>query len=75
MDGVDTDPGRITPDDSPFASGGGTSERPDELSDAVTDEDTAAAASLWIDEENSEEWMNNWSGRVETHSMFRRSYE
>lgn len=73
MDRADTDPGPLSPD--ALLSDGRTSERPDELSNTVTDEDIAAVASFWIDEENSEEWMNNWSGRVKTHSMLRSSYE
>ena len=75
MDGVDTDPGIVTADDHPFAAGGMNLQALDTLSEAVTDEGTAIAANLWVNEANDEQWMNNWSGRVETHSMFRRSYE
>ncbi|WP_106768871.1 hypothetical protein [Paenibacillus faecalis] len=34
-----------------------------------------SASSLWDNDLEDAQWLNNWSGRVETHTMFRRSYE
>ncbi|NMO97435.1 hypothetical protein [Paenibacillus lemnae] len=56
---------------------GKEAKRTDAQSEMMSDpaDTTTAAASMWDHESGDEEWMNNWSGRVETHSMFRRSYE
>ncbi|MHA2854279.1 hypothetical protein ACXZ7E_09835 [Paenibacillus lautus] len=34
-----------------------------------------SAASLWENDPVGKTWMNDWSGREETHAMFRQSYE
>lgn len=74
-DGVDTDYGMAAPDNHPFAAGGMYTEFSDELAGAVQEEGTTASANLWVNELDEYQWMNEWSGRAETHSMFRRSYE
>ncbi|KZS47026.1 hypothetical protein AWU65_14380 [Paenibacillus glucanolyticus] len=40
-----------------------------------SDEQDSSASSLWGNERSEETWMNGWSGREETHAMFRQSYE
>ncbi|SMF90523.1 hypothetical protein SAMN05661091_5096 [Paenibacillus uliginis N3/975] len=75
MDGVDTDIGIITPDDHPFAAGSMNLVSSEETIGAETEEGEASGLNLWANERDDAQWMNDWSGRVETHSMFRRSYE
>ncbi|RAR40349.1 hypothetical protein [Paenibacillus sp. MDMC362] len=39
------------------------------------DETDLSASSLWENDPVGKTWMNDWSGREETHAMFRQSYE
>ncbi|UNK19332.1 hypothetical protein MNQ98_04665 [Paenibacillus sp. N3/727] len=75
MDGVDTDNGIVTPDDHPFTAGSMDLDSPEEINGAESEEEGASALNIWINERDDAQWMNDWSGRIETHSMFRASYE
>lgn len=75
IDDVDTDNGMVTPDDHPFAANRMNVDFTEQMNEADIEEGTANALSFWVNDRDDAHWMNNWSGRVETHSMFRRSYE
>lgn len=37
--------------------------------------ESSMAANLWTGSAQESEWIHQWNGRAETHSMFKRSYE
>ncbi|KOP64936.1 hypothetical protein AMS62_06490 [Bacillus sp. FJAT-18019] len=39
------------------------------------EESDLSASTLWENDPVGKTWMNDWSGREETHAMFRQSYE
>lgn len=59
-----------------MAVGMETPENADVFSNSNSNEDCPAGSSLWECAPGApEEWLNGWEGRMETHSMFRHSYE